>query len=81
MIIFVNFNEFFAIFLQSLVLVFDLWYVQSVLRKSKCMCSSSHVLCYGHVQSCAIHNSFASSGGISFVLVVLTDLNVSELEY
>ena len=36
------------------------------------------MLCYGHMRSCAIHNSFALYGGMSFVLVVLTKLNVSE---
>ena len=33
---------------------------QSVLGRNKCMCYSSHVLCYGCVRSCVIHNSFAS---------------------
>ena len=36
---------------------------QSVLGRNKCMCCSAHALCYGHVRSCAIHNSFASYDG------------------
>ena len=36
---------------------------QSVLRRNKCICSNSHMLCYGCVQSCAIHNTFALHGG------------------
>ena len=36
---------------------------QSVLGRNKCMCCSSHTLCYGRVRSCAIHNSFASYDG------------------
>ena len=37
--------------------------LQSVSRRNKCMCGSSHVLCYGCLQSCANHNSFASYDG------------------
>ena len=48
--------------------------------RNKCTCSSSRVLCYGCVQSCAIHNSFASYGGMSFALVALKRLNISELK-
>ena len=33
---------------------------QFILGRNKCMCSSSHELCYGRMQSCAIHNYFAS---------------------
>ena len=55
--------------------------VQSVSGRNKCMCSSSHVLCYKCVWSCVIHNSFASYGGTSFVLVALTRVNVSESEH
>ena len=44
------------------------------------MCSSSHALCYVRVQSCVIHNSFASYGGTSFALVTLAKLNASESE-
>ena len=36
---------------------------QSVLGRNRCMCCSSHALCYGCMQSCAIHNSFASYDG------------------
>ena len=36
--------------------------LQSVSERNKCMYSSSHALCYGRVQSCVIHNSFASHG-------------------
>ena len=36
---------------------------QSVSGRNKCMYCSSHVPCYGSVQSCAIHNSFASYDG------------------
>ena len=61
--------------------------MQSVSGKNECMCSSSQGLCYGHMRLCAIHNSFTLYGdvspgdvmvGISFVLVVLTRLDVSE---
>ena len=31
--------------------------IQSVLGKNKGMCASSHMLCYGSVRSCLIHNS------------------------
>ena len=51
---------------------------QSVLRRNKCVCSGLHALCYGCVWSCAIHNFFASHDGMSFMLVVLTRLIVSE---
>ena len=54
------------------------WIYQSVLRRNKCVCSGSHALFYGCVRSCAIHNSFASHDGMSFMLVVLTRLIVSE---
>ena len=33
---------------------------QFVSGRNKYMCCSAHALCYGHVRSCAIHNSFAS---------------------
>ena len=36
---------------------------QSVLGRNECVCSSSHALCNGPVQSCAIHNSFALYDG------------------
>ena len=36
---------------------------QSVSGRNKCICCSSHALCYGQVRSCAIHNSFASYDG------------------
>ena len=52
--------------------------MQSVSGRNKCVCSSSHALCYRHVRSCEIHNSFASYDGTSFVLVVLAGLIVSE---
>ena len=55
-------------------------YLPSVSGRNKCMCSSSHALCYGRLQSFAIHNSFASYGGMSFVLIALKRLNVSEPE-
>ena len=42
-----------------------------VFGRNKCMCSSSHVLCYGRMQSNANHN-FDLYGGTSFVLVTLT---------
>ena len=32
---------------------------QSVLERNKCMCCSSHALCYDSMRLCAIHNSFA----------------------
>ena len=54
---------------------------QSVLGTNKCICSSSHMLCYGCMQLCVIHNSFASYGGMSFLLVMSTKLNVSEPEH
>ena len=54
--------------------------IQSVSGRNKCMWSSSPTLYYGHVQSCVIQNSFASLG-TSFVIVVLTRLNVSEPKY
>ena len=37
--------------------------VQSVSGRNKCLCCISHALCYGRVQSCATHNSFASCNG------------------
>ena len=37
--------------------------LQSVLGRNKCMCCSSHALCYGRMWLCAIHNSFASYDG------------------
>ena len=33
---------------------------QSVSGRNKCMCCSSHALCYWRVRSCTIHNYFAS---------------------
>ena len=36
---------------------------QSVSGRNKYMCCISHALCYGWVQLCAIHNSFASYDG------------------
>ena len=36
---------------------------QSILGRNKCLCCSSHALCYGRVRSCATHNSFASYDG------------------
>ena len=35
----------------------------SVSGTNKCNCCSSHTLCYGCVQSYAVHNSFASYDG------------------
>ena len=32
----------------------------SVSGRNKCMCGSSHTLCYECMQSCVTHNSFAS---------------------
>ena len=55
--------------------------IQSVSVRNKCVCSSLHMLCYGHVRSCVIHNSFATYDGTSFVLVALTRLIVSEPKY
>ena len=37
--------------------------LQSVWGRNKCMCCSSHMLCYGRVQLCVIHNYFASYDG------------------
>ena len=37
--------------------------LQSVSGRNRCLCCSSHVLCYGRVQSCVIHNYFASYNG------------------
>ena len=37
--------------------------LQSVSGRNKCMCCSSHALCYGCVWSYVIHNSFASYDG------------------
>ena len=51
---------------------------QSVSGRNKCVCSSSHALCYRCLRSCEIHNSFASYDGTSFVLVALAGLIVSE---
>ena len=39
------------------------WLHQSVSGRNKCMCCSSHTLCYGCVQLCAIHNSFVYYDG------------------
>ena len=44
------------------------------------MCCSSRAWSYGRLQSCGIHNSFASYDGTSFALVALTGLIVSELK-
>ena len=49
----------------------------SVLGRNKCMCDSSLVLCYGHMQSCAIHNSIHPYQSIS----IHNSLNVSEQEH
>ena len=38
--------------------------MQSVSGREKCMCCSSPALCYGHMRSSAIHNSFTSHYGI-----------------
>ena len=46
-----------------------------VFGRNKCMCSSSHVLCYGRMQSNANHN-FDLYGGTSFVLVTLTTFKI-----
>ena len=51
-----------------------------VLGRNKCMCGSSHLLCYGCMQSFVIHNSFGYMVGSSFVLVRLRRLNISEPE-
>ena len=51
---------------------------QSVSGGNKCTCSSSKVLYYGRVRSCAIHDYFVSYGGMSFMLVALKRQNVSE---
>ena len=53
-------------------------YNQPVSGRNKCMCSSSQARCYGRMRSCAIHNSFALSGEMSFMLAALKSLNVSE---
>ena len=37
--------------------------LQSVSGGDICMCSSSQVLCHGHVRSCVIHNFFPLYGG------------------
>ena len=55
-----------------------LQYIFAVSGRDKPMCSSSHGLCNGCVWSSVIHNSFALYGGVSFKLVVLERLNVSE---
>ena len=47
---------------------------QSVLERNRCMCGSSHVLCYGQSIIC-----LPCMVRTSFMLVVLTKLNVSEL--
>ena len=47
----------------------------SVLGRSKCMCGSSHALCYGRVWSIIL---LPWMTGRSFLLVVLTRLIVSE---
>ena len=52
--------------------------LQSVLGRNKCVCSSSHALCYRRMRSCEIHNSFVSYDGTSFVLVALAWLIVIE---
>ena len=49
-----------------------------VSARNKCMCGSSHALCYGRGRSCAIHYPFASCGGTSFVFIALTRPSVSE---
>ena len=36
---------------------------QSVSGRNKCLCCSSHALCYGRVRLGATHNSFASYNG------------------
>ena len=36
---------------------------QSVSGRNKCLCCSSHALCYGRMRLCSIHNSFASYDG------------------
>ena len=38
-------------------------YTQSVSGRNKCLCWSSHMLCYGRMRSCVTHNSFASYDG------------------
>ena len=37
--------------------------MQSVSGRNRCLCCSSHALCYGRMRSCATHNSFASYDG------------------
>ena len=49
----------------------------SVSGRKKCMCGSSLVLCYGCMQSCAIHNSIHPYQSIS----IHNSLNVSEQEH
>ena len=39
------------------------YFDQSVSGRNKCLCCSSHVLCYGCMWLCATHNSFASYDG------------------
>ena len=56
--------------------------IQSVSGRNKCMCCSSHALCYGRVRPCAIHNSFAFyDGDMSFLLAALTRLIVRESKH
>ena len=57
------------------------WLVNWLIGRNKCICSSSHALCYGHVRSCAVRNSSALCCGMPFVLITLKRLNVSDPEY
>lgn len=53
--------------------------IQSVSGRNKCICGSSHALCYRRMRLCAIHSSFvAYMVGMSFRFVVLTRLYVCE---
>ena len=56
-------------------------YIQFVSGRNKCMLGSSLMLRCGSMQSCAIHNSFASYDGMSFALITQAELIVSDPEH
>ena len=56
-------------------------YIQFVSGRNKCMQGSSLMLCCGSMQSCVIHNSFASYDGMSFALIAQAELIFSDPEH
>ena len=55
--------------------------IKSLFQEERSIYAAVHMRCCGHVRLCMIRNCFALYGGMSFMFVVLTRLNVSELKH